>query len=188
MRKKKYQHMVNQSLDLHLDNTSNAVLRRYLKTLYQNDYATFEEKEESSEKLRMEMNRDEANRTEQWQIADATVKLPELKSWLFLKQGRSWNRRYVVVSGSQILWGQDARNKDLGDPLKRTVVGFSQLGEVEKILEGKSGKKFMFMQEGVREKRFDWKCQTKKDRDKWVKGLKKHQEHYERVINYLEST
>merc|ERR1712083_716867 len=134
-----------------------------------------------------EMSRDESNRTEQWLIGEATVKLPELKDWLFEKQGRSWRRRYVVVSGSQILWGQDARNKDLGDPLKRTVVNLGTMGEVEKILEDKKGKKFMFMQEGIREKRFDFRTQTKKDRDRWVKGLKKRQAHYERVINYLDN-
>ena len=164
------------------------MLKKYLRTLYKNEYATFEEKEEATEKLQIEMNRDKANRTEQWRVGAATVRLPVLKSWLFEKKGRSWNRRYVVVSGSQILWGQDSRNKNLGDPLKRTVVKFDTLGEVEPILEGKSGKKFMFMQDdGKREKRYDWKCQTKEDRDKWVKGLKKHQEHYERVIEYLEN-
>jgi len=75
----------------------------------------------------------------------------------------------------------------LGDPLKRTVVNLGSIGEIEKDVDGKSGKKFMFMQEGVREKKFEWKCQTKKDCNYWVKGLKKHQEHYERVVNYLEN-
>merc|ERR1712048_651636 len=85
-------------------------------------------------------------------------------------------------------WGQDSRNKDLGDPLKRTRVELADLGEIEAILEGKkSEKRFMFMQEGVREKRFDWKCQTEKDRDKWVKGLNQHREHYEKVVRYLEN-
>jgi len=104
-RKKKYNHMVNPSMDMHMDNTSNAALRKYLKTLYQDQYATFEQKEDAGEKLAMELNRDKANRTEQWKIGSATAKLPVLKDWLFEKQGRSWRRRYVVVSGSQMMWG-----------------------------------------------------------------------------------
>ena len=120
--------------------------------------------------------------------------LPSLEGWLEKKKATapwSWQKRWVVVAGSYILWSdKQQRRINPKDKAQRDAFGSSinllSLKQLRAIEKGKTHRKFAFTeQQSGTETEFVWKCATTKDRDFWVDGLQKHIKHNEMLTEFL---
>ena len=130
-------------------------------------------------------------------ITDGKRKLPTLNAWLEKKSksmGRGYQKRWVIVKGSYLLWSdvqRDIKNpKNIKERNKwNNSVNLMQIKEVKPVLEGKTQRKFKIMikMSGIKDKKREylWKCATKEDRDFWVDSLKKHISQMKSMIAYL---
>jgi len=117
--------------------------------------------------------------------------LPSLEGWLDLKKATapwSWQKRWVVVAGSHILWSdkqqdpKERRTKSLPSRTRMTL-SLMNLRQIRAIEKGKTRKKFAFADQNGNE--FLWKCARTEDRNFWVGGLQKHIKHHQMLIDVL---
>ena len=131
------------------------------------------------------------------QLTDHHKKLPTLSAWLEKKSGkmgRAYQKRWVVVKGSYLLWSdvqRDIKNpKDVKERNKwNNSVNIMQIKQVKAVTEGKTQRKFRITVKtsGIKDKKREilWKCATKQDRDFWVNTLKRHIAQRKSMITYL---
>ena len=124
-------------------------------------------------------------------------KLPTLEAWLEKKQGSppySWQKRFVVVKESHLLWSDkklkigDVKIKKERDKWNNSI-NLMAIKEVKNDPKSKTGKKFIIsvVQGGKGKKSRDYilKASDKKNRDLWVKGIKEHTDSVKRLVSYL---
>jgi len=131
------------------------------------------------------------------QIQDNKDNLPILEAWLEKKStsmARGYQRRWVIVRGSHLLWSdiqRDIKNpKDAKERRKfNNSINIMSIKDIQPVTKGKTQRKFTLIvgTSGIKNKRKEylWKCATKEDRDFWVKGLQKHINHMKSVVAYL---
>jgi len=129
------------------------------------------------------------------QIQQTTVQLPKLEGWLEKqrkKRGtKTYQRRWVVVKGSHMLWSDKQRT--IHDPKSKKqrdqFNNYINIMSIRDILpvKTKSANKFSFVTGAGKQKMYIWKAASTEDRDHWVKGLRMHQDHVKSMINYLGS-
>merc|ERR1712176_1442375 len=122
--------------------------------------------------------------------------LPKLEGWLEKKQSSlpySWNKRWCIVRASFMVWSDIQRSiADPRDPEQRSKFGsfvnLLQVLEIKPVRKGKSHRKFVIVlkaNKNEKRKQIQWKCSSEYDRDFWVRGLKKHVKHTQKLVDYL---
>jgi len=129
--------------------------------------------------------------------------LPLLEAWLSKKSSgklKKWNQRWVVVRGGFIMWSDrkrdisDAQIKDEKERGKWSkCLNLASLSQIDAVREGKTQRKLKFRagatsyinRSNSKAKEYVWKCASAEDRDKWVEGIKQHQQHVQDIANYL---
>lgn len=114
--------------------------------------------------------------------------LPELKAILEKKQSTvpyAWNKRYVLVKDSFIIWSE-YQIKNLWTRDRKEMKNYSHINllHVSGVWEfegDKKGTRFVLEVNGnkkggkrKRSKEMHWRCETKDDRDYWIRNLKKY--------------
>lgn len=123
--------------------------------------------------------------------------LPDLSAWLEKRRPEiphSWQRRWVVVRGSHILWSDKQRTiDDAKDPQQRKQfnnwVNIMHISDIQAITKGKTQRKFQFVVERSRDhgkrREYVWRCSSEQDRAFWVEGLLQHQAQMKQIVAYL---
>jgi len=129
-------------------------------------------------------------------IIEGQHELPILCGWLLKRRTKmtsSWRKRWVIIKGTHLLWS--ATKKEIANPKdrrQRNEFGKSfdilSISNIQKVSSSKSSasesRKFSFYACCVG-KTHVWKCKTSEDRDSWVDGLLKHQEHMRLLLTFL---
>ena len=130
-------------------------------------------------------------------IAKHKERLPVLEAWIEKKShsiAGVYQRRWVIVRGSYILWSDKLRvlrNPKSAKERKRfnNSINIMNIKNVTPVQDSKSQRKFTLIVgtsgiEGTH-KEYLWKCATMEDRDYWVTGLRQHINHTKSVVAYL---
>ena len=116
-------------------------------------------------------------------IAGKKDNLPVLEAWLEKKSsslGKGWQRRWVIVRGSHLLWSdiqRDIKNPKNAKERKKfnNSINIMSIKDVSPVTKSKSQRKFTLIvgTSGIKNKNKEylWKCATTEDRDYWVNGL-----------------
>lgn len=131
-------------------------------------------------------------------ITSKKNKLPLLEAWLEKKQDHvpyQWQRRWVIVKDSHILWSDTQRKiKDPKNAKERkkfnNSVSLMTISEIKPVTKSKSQRKFIIVvgrdgMKGNKKREYLWKCSTKDDRDNWVRGLQSHINHMHSIKAFL---
>ena len=136
------------------------------------------------------------------QIQEQKSSLPQLEGWLEKKStsmARGYQKRWVAVSGSYILWSdwqRDIAETDVTSSKERkkwnNSINLMSIKDVQAVKEGKTQRKFKILMDTSdlkknknKRKEYLWRCANKEDRDLWVDGLKKHIHHLKSMLSYL---
>ena len=131
------------------------------------------------------------------EIAENKANLPVLEAWLEKKSSslaRGYQKRWVIVRGSHLLWSDIQRDIDNPKSMKErkkwnNSINIMSIKDIQPVTKGKTQRKFTLIvgTSGIKNKKKEylWKCATKEDRDYWVMGLKKHINHMKSVVAYL---
>jgi len=129
-------------------------------------------------------------------VTQNSKKLPVLEGWLEKKKPSppySWQKRWVVVKGSHLLWSD--RQRTIEDPTKpeqrKLFNGFLNMIVIQEIepLETKSGKKFVLHARDSKrsgKRIYEWKAPSTSDRDYWVSGLIAHKNNLQLMVNIFD--
>merc|ERR1711879_579946 len=125
-------------------------------------------------------------------IQARTDELPKLEAWLDKQRkkrgAKSYQKRWVVVKGSHMLWSDkqryihDIKSKAERDEFNNHI-NILSIQEIKPV-RTKSANKFSFTTGAGKRKEYVWKTKSTEERDYWVRGLKKHQDHCKSMINY----
>merc|ERR1712228_861676 len=166
----------------------------------QSDERTFDQKLDASEQLKinalrvsrqnpfgkLKRNNTRKALAEMEDLANAKENLPKLEAWLEKKQNSmpyQWQKRWVVVKGSYLLWSDKQRSikdaKSVSDRKKfNNSINILAITLIDPVTKGKSQRKFVITvgnkEDNGKYKEYMWKCATMDDRDFWVKSMNRH--------------
>ena len=119
------------------------------------------------------------------QIVKHKNELPELKAWLQKKKPNppySWQKRWVVVIDSYILWNDKQREiNDVNNIKERRRwngnLNLMIIQNVFPVKKSKSQRKFVIIAKDETQnelKKYLWKAVSEQDRDFWVESLQQY--------------
>ena len=175
------------------------------------DYRTFKDKLDENEEFKlhaMQLSRKNpfgklkrANTrkilNEIQEISDTKENLPDLEAWLQKKSQSmpyQWQRRWVVVKDSYILWSDVQRNIKNAKNAKERMrfnnsINLMCIKDIKPVINEKAGRQFIMIANlsgrEKKKKEYLFKCSSREDRDYWVKGIKKHILHMKSVISFV---
>ena len=117
-------------------------------------------------------------------------RLPDLEGWLEKRKPRppySWERRWVVVTDTYILWNDT--KKSIGDATiseeRNKFNGFINFKMVDEIIKAESKQQNkLIISIKNKKKTYLWRCPSMEDRDYWVRGLKRYMKFRELAMKY----
>ena len=115
--------------------------------------------------------------------------LPTLASFLQKKMSKppyKWQKRWVIVHESYILWNKRKRYiDDINNLSERNqfngYININSITGIDIVKKSKSQNQFVI----TAKRKYIFKCASKKDRDIWINGIKQYQNYNNAISKYL---